>query len=84
LTTDFNSTFENNSSIDLIGSKMAEACANSVYKKSGLGPKDIQVVELHDCFSANELCTYEAIGLCEVGKAGEAIDNNDFTYGGKR
>jgi acetyl-CoA acyltransferase len=80
--TDFDNTFEK-SSINLIGSKMAEACANDVYKKAGLGPKDVQVVELHDCFSANELCTYEAIGLCAEGKAGEAIDNNDFTYGGK-
>jgi len=41
------------------------------------------VVELHDCFSANELCTYEALSLCPLGKAGEAIDNNEFTYGGK-
>jgi len=40
-------------------------------------------VELHDCFSANELCTYEAIGLCPVGTAGQAIERGDFTYGGK-
>lgn len=43
----------------------------------------IDVVELHDCFSANELCTYESLGLCQEGKAGEAIDRGDFTYGGK-
>ena len=43
----------------------------------------MNVVELHDCFSANELVTYEALGLCEEGKAGEAIDRNDFTYGGR-
>jgi len=41
------------------------------------------VIELHDCFSANELCTYEALGLCKEGKAGESIDKNEFTYGGK-
>lgn len=41
-----------------------------VYKKSGVSPKEIGVVELHDCFSANELVTYEAIQLCEEGKAG--------------
>ena len=41
------------------------------------------MVELHDCFSANELITYEALGLCEVGKAGEFIDAGDNTYGGK-
>ncbi len=38
---------------------------------------------MHDCFSANELCTYEALGLCPVGKAGQFIDNNEFTYGGR-
>lgn len=54
-----------------------------VYKKTGVSPKEIGVVELHDCFSANELLTYEAIQLCEKGKAGEFIDKGDNTYGGK-
>lgn len=40
-------------------------------------------MELHDCFSANELITYEALGLCEVGKAGEFIDKGENTYGGR-
>jgi len=35
---------------------------------AGLGPQDIDVIELHDCFSANELITYEALGLCPEGK----------------
>lgn len=43
----------------------------------------MQVCELHDCFSANELVTYESLGLCPTGKAGKAIDNNEFTYGGR-
>lgn len=38
---------------------------------------------MHDCFSANELVSYEALGLCGEGKAGECIDKNDFTYGGR-
>ena len=46
-------------------------------------PTDIGVVELHDCFSANELVTYEALQLCEEGKAGEFIDSGNNTYGGK-
>ena len=41
------------------------------------------MVELHDCFSANELCTYESLGLCDTGKAAESIDLNEFTYGGR-
>ena len=48
-----------------------------------LKPSDVDVIELHDCFSANELINYEALGLCPLGKAGEMIDNGDNTYGGK-
>jgi acetyl-CoA acyltransferase len=54
-----------------------------VYDQAGLGPADFQVVELHDCFSANELLTYEALGLCEEGEGGTLVDNNDTTYGGR-
>merc|ERR1719244_742470 len=62
---------------------MTKLAAEKLYKKAGVSAKDVQVVELHDCFSANELVTYEALGLCEVGKAGEFIDAGDNTYGGK-
>jgi acetyl-CoA acetyltransferase len=40
------------------------------------------VIELHDCFSANEMITYEALGLCDEGGAGELIDSGAVTYGG--
>lgn len=83
LLTDFKSTFDEKSNIKLIGFDMAKECAQQVYKAAGITPKDVNVCELHDCFSANELVTYEALGFCPVGKAGEAIDRNDFTYGGK-
>ncbi|TNV73570.1 hypothetical protein FGO68_gene17115 [Halteria grandinella] len=83
LMTDFRSTFDDQSSIKLIGFDMTKACVEKVYQTAGITPKDVQVCELHDCFAANELVTYEALGLCEIGKAGEAIDRNDFTYGGK-
>ena len=53
----------------------------SAFKKTGLNPKQINVVELHDCFSANELITYEALGLCAEGEAGKWIDANQNTYG---
>lgn len=82
LKTDFKSTFSQ-SSISLVGGDMTKACAEAAYKQAGITPKDVQVVELHDCFSANELVTYESLGLCPVGKAGEWIDRNEFTYGGK-
>jgi sterol carrier protein 2 len=83
LTTDVPAAFNSKSSIELIGYSCSKNSADQVYKKSGLGPKDVQVVELHDCFSANELVTYEAIGLCPEGKAGEFIDKGDNTYGGR-
>ncbi len=63
---------------------MNVAAAQCVYQQSGLGgPEDFQVIELHDCFSANELLLYEALGLCEEGEAAKLIDNNDTTYGGR-
>ena len=62
---------------------MTKKAANQLFAKSGYRPTDVQVVELHDCFSANELITYEALGLCPPGKAGELIDSGNNTYGGK-
>ena len=49
---------------------MTKMSSSQAFKKAGITPKDVGVVELHDCFSANELITYEALGLCEEGKAG--------------
>ena len=83
MTTDTKSTFEDHSMIKLIGYDMAKDAANRVYEKAGIGPKDIQVVELHDCFTANELLTYEAIGLTPEGTAEKFIWDGDNTYGGK-
>ncbi|HEX3794184.1 MAG TPA: lipid-transfer protein [Acidimicrobiales bacterium] len=82
MTTDFESSF-NGSDMSLVGFDMTRAAAQAVYKESGLGPEDVDVIELHDCFSANELITYEGLGLCEEGKAGELIDSGAVTYGGK-
>ncbi|TML37823.1 MAG: lipid-transfer protein [Actinobacteria bacterium] len=80
--TDLPSTFDERSCIKLVGVDMARRTAERVYEQSGLGPEDADVVELHDCFSANELVTYEALGLCPEGKAGELIDSGAVTYGG--
>ncbi|MEZ5113759.1 MAG: hypothetical protein R2693_10030 [Nocardioidaceae bacterium] len=55
----------------------------AAYEQAGVGPDDIQVIELHDCFSANELWLYEALGLCGEGEAAKLIDNDDTTYGGR-
>jgi sterol carrier protein 2 len=83
MTTDFASSFDERSCIKLIGSDMTRKAAEKVYRQSGLGPENVDVVELHDCFSANEMITYEALGLCPEGKGGELIDSGAVTYGGK-
>lgn len=80
--TDTPSTFSR-SSMSLVGYDMTKSTADRLFDKTGLQRKDVDVVELHDCFSANELITYEALGLCEPGKAGEFIDKGDNTYGGR-
>jgi len=82
MTTDTDTSFKD-SCIKNVGSDMTKSAAQKVYKQSGLSAKDVQVIELHDCFSANELITYEALGLAEEGKAGQLIDRGDVTYGGK-
>lgn len=83
MVTDFSSTFEENSCMKMVGYDMTRAAAQKCFEAAGLKPRDVDVVELHDCFSANELITYEALALCPEGKAGELIDRGDNTYGGK-
>ena len=61
---------------------MASAAADQVYASAGVGPLDVDVVELHDCFAQNELLTYEALGLCPPGGAEKFVDDGDNTYGG--
>jgi acetyl-CoA acyltransferase len=82
MTTDFQDTFDGTAK-GIIGHHMNEAAARKVYQQSGLGPEDFQVIELHDCFSANELLLYEALGLCGAGEAPKLVDDGDTTYGGR-
>jgi acetyl-CoA acetyltransferase len=83
MVTDMEDTFDSKSSIKLIGSEMTRQAAHKVYEQTGLGPENVDVVELHDCFSANEMITYEALGLAPEGKAHTLVDVDAFTYGGK-
>jgi sterol carrier protein 2 len=71
------------SAIDLMGRDMTQRAARAALAEAGIGPADVQVVELHDCFSANEMVTIDALELCEHGKAHELVRNGDITYGGK-
>ena len=69
--------------LGMIGVGMSRRAAGKVYEQAGLGPEDVQVIELHDCFSTNELVTYESLGLCKEGEGGRLIDEGQVTYGGK-
>jgi sterol carrier protein 2 len=83
MVTDLSSTFDSNDMMRVVGFDMARAAANRVYDQAGVGPDDLDVVELHDCFAQNELITYEALGLCADGGAEAFVENGDNTHGGK-
>ncbi len=83
MTTDTASSFEDRSMMKVVGYDMASAAAQQAYELAGVGPEDIGVAELHDCFTTNELLTYEALGLTPVGSAEKFIADGDNTYGGR-
>ena len=83
MTTDRPVTFDARDMRELVGFSMAREAARRVYEAAGIGPEDIDVVELHDCFAQNELLSYEALGLCGVGEGAGFVADGDNTYGGK-
>ena len=83
MVTDLPSTFDEKSCIKMVGADMTRKAADQVYEQSGLGPENVDVVELHDCFSCNEMITYEALRLCPEGKGGQFVDEGAQTYGGQ-
>ncbi|SIR90087.1 lipid-transfer protein [Williamsia sterculiae] len=83
MVTDMNSTFDDKSAISLVGADMTRKAAERVYQQAGITPDDVDVIELHDCFSTNELLTYEALGLCAAGDGGKLVDAGETTYGGR-
>jgi sterol carrier protein 2 len=82
MTTDRASTFTTDM-INLVGRDIAADAARQVYEAAGIGPEDLTVVELHDCFTTNELLSYEALGLTPEGTAEKFIADGDNTYGGR-
>ncbi|WP_027502602.1 lipid-transfer protein [Rhodococcus sp. UNC363MFTsu5.1] len=83
MVTDMESTFADRSAISLVGADMTRAAARKVYEQAGIDATDVDVIELHDCFSTNELLTYEALGLCPEGDGGKLVDAGATTYGGQ-
>lgn len=67
----------------LVGSSMSRQAANKAYSQAGIDAADVDVVELHDCFTTNEVLSYEALGLCPEGGASRFVADGDNTYGGK-
>jgi acetyl-CoA acyltransferase len=83
LVTDMASTFEDESCIKIVGYDMSKEAARHAMEEAEVSIDDVDVIELHDCFSANELITYEALGLAEEGKGHKLVDDEDTTYGGR-
>lgn len=79
MVTDLESTFTDRSAITIVGADMTRHAARQVYEQADISPDEIDVIELHDCFSVNELLTYEALGLCGEGEGGKLIDAGDTT-----
>ncbi|MEM5311789.1 lipid-transfer protein [Paraburkholderia sp. JHI869] len=83
LTTDTPSTYDARDMIRVVGFDMTQSAAKSAYEQAGVGPRDIDVIELHDCFAQNELLTYEALSLCAEGEGEKLVNDGDNTYGGE-
>jgi acetyl-CoA acyltransferase len=83
MVTDLPSTFDETADcIKIVGYDMSRYAARQAYEEAQIGPEDIHVIELHDCFSANELITYEALGLAEQGHGHELVEAQATTFGG--
>jgi acetyl-CoA acyltransferase len=83
MVTDMPSSFNERSSIKIVGFDMSRQAAERAYDEAEVGPDDLDVIELHDCFSSNELITYEALGLAAEGEGHSLVDDEDTTYGGR-
>lgn len=83
LVTDTRDSFEAGSMISLVGAGQTRRAAQAAYAEAGIDVDDIDVVELHDCFSPNEVISYEALSLCPEGGAAKFIADGDNTYGGR-
>jgi acetyl-CoA acetyltransferase len=83
LTTDQPSTYDARDMIRVVGFDMTRSASKLAYEQAGIGPQDIDVVELHDCFAQNELLSYEGLGLCPEGEGAKFVHDDDNTYGGR-
>jgi len=83
MVTDLTSTFADDTDcIKIVGYDMSAEAAKRAYEEAEVSPGEVDVCELHDCFSANELITYEALGFAEEGEGHKLVDAEATTYGG--
>ena len=69
--------------LNAVGREMVARAAQNLYEKTAVDPGDIDVIELHDCFTTNEVLSYENLGLCPRGGAAQLVADGDNTYGGR-
>jgi len=82
LVTDFPSSFAD-SAIDAVGYRLGQESARRAFEEAGIAAVQVDVAELHDCFTVNEILAYEALALCEEGGARDFIASGANTYGGR-
>ena len=68
---------------DITSDDITESCARQLYEESGIGPEDVEIVELHDAFTIAELLYYECLGLCGKGEGLQYLRDGNATHGGK-
>lgn len=83
MTTDSPESFNDGNPIKVVGYNMTRKAAQAVYEKAGVGPGDIPVIELHDCFAINELISYEGLGIVDPGSGDAFVADGRNTYGGQ-
>jgi acetyl-CoA C-acetyltransferase len=76
------STYFNGSVMDVMFQALSRDAATAAYEDAGVGPEDIDVFEIHDCFTTNELATYVALGLCAEEDLNAFVADGNNTYGG--
>jgi acetyl-CoA acetyltransferase len=62
---------------------VSQNCARAAYERAGLGPEDLHLVELHDCFATAEIVHYENLGLCPAGEAAKLLEDGVTALGGR-
>jgi acetyl-CoA acetyltransferase len=83
MVTDLSDVFADDTDcIRIVGAGMSKKAADQAYEEAGIAAEEVDVCELHDCFSANELITYEALGFAVEGEGHKLVDAVATTYGG--